>query len=130
MTEKTTVVNVYARQRCDVKILRGTYKAPTKWGNPHRLAKPRTPEGEARCLLAHALHLRDTGLVDDVGELRGKVLGCCCAPARCHGDTLARLADAEDARAELELVIEELSAEVERYDRAARAQGMLFGGGQ
>lgn len=27
-------------------------------------------------------------------ELKGKRLGCFCAPARCHGDVLARLADA------------------------------------
>jgi hypothetical protein len=29
-------------------------------------------------------------------ELRGKILGCHCKPAACHGDVLARLADAED----------------------------------
>jgi hypothetical protein len=26
-------------------------------------------------------------------ELRGKILGCWCAPKRCHGDTLARIAN-------------------------------------
>lgn len=27
------------------------------------------------------------------GELRGKVLGCWCAPKMCHGDVLAELAE-------------------------------------
>ena len=35
-------------------------------------------------------------IIDHIGELRGKVLGCFCAPAACHGDVLARLADLVD----------------------------------
>ena len=30
---------------------------------------------------------------EQIQFLKGKVLMCCCKPARCHGDTLARLAD-------------------------------------
>jgi hypothetical protein len=33
-------------------------------------------------------------LMAALGEIRGKVLGCWCKPAACHGDVLARLADA------------------------------------
>lgn len=33
-------------------------------------------------------------LVRRLPELRGKLLGCWCAPARCHADTLAQLANA------------------------------------
>lgn len=29
-------------------------------------------------------------------ELRGKVLGCHCAPQRCHGEVLARIANEDD----------------------------------
>lgn len=29
----------------------------------------------------------------DLYQLRGKVLGCCCAPLPCHADTLARMAN-------------------------------------
>ncbi len=63
---------------------------PSKWGNPYIIGRdgdrdqvidryeewlPAQPE------LMAALH-----------ELRGMVLGCWCAPRRCHGDPLARLA--------------------------------------
>jgi hypothetical protein len=33
-------------------------------------------------------------LMAALDELRGNVLGCWCAPAACHGDVLARLANA------------------------------------
>lgn len=29
-------------------------------------------------------------------ELKGKVLGCFCAPNRCHGDVLARIANEDE----------------------------------
>lgn len=32
-------------------------------------------------------------LLADIKELKGKVLGCWCAPNLCHGDVLARLAN-------------------------------------
>ena len=35
-------------------------------------------------------------LAAEVHTLRGKALGCWCAPARCHGDFLAALADRAD----------------------------------
>jgi len=126
---KTTVVNIYRdKGQVDVRIMRGTYKRPSKWGNPVRLETPRTPEREARCLFGHARHLRDTGLVDDVHELRGKALGCCCAPARCHGDTLARLADSDNPHEELGLIIEELEQELVEHVKTRTAQTSLFGG--
>ena len=33
-------------------------------------------------------------------ELKGKVLGCCCAPQACHGEVLVRLADEMDIEVE------------------------------
>ena len=100
----TTVVNVYHGGHTR-RIGR-----PTKWGNPYALSE-RSQAAEVACLLAYARYLRDAKLIDQVGELRGEVLGCYCAPRRCHGDILARCADAEDARAELHRVIEELEHE-------------------
>ncbi|MGA9841048.1 MAG: DUF4326 domain-containing protein [Nitrososphaeraceae archaeon] len=32
-------------------------------------------------------------LMNQLPELKGKVLGCWCAPLPCHGDTLAELAN-------------------------------------
>ena len=37
--------------------------------------------------------LKDIERLSRIGELKGKVLGCWCAPAPCHGDVLARYAD-------------------------------------
>ncbi len=35
-------------------------------------------------------------LRDLKAELQGKVLGCWCKPAKCHGDVLARYADSAE----------------------------------
>jgi hypothetical protein len=93
-----------------VSITRGSWTNPRKWGNPHRL-RSRDPLDEVECLLAHARHIEESGLVDDIEELRGEVLGCVCEPERCHGHTLARLADADDPHAELVAIIEEFEKE-------------------
>ena len=34
-------------------------------------------------------------ILDSVSSLKGYALGCYCKPAKCHGDVLAELADAE-----------------------------------
>lgn len=39
--------------------------------------------------------LRQPTMCADLHELKGKVLGCWCAPKLCHGDVLARLAKDE-----------------------------------
>jgi hypothetical protein len=38
--------------------------------------------------------LGNDALMAALSELRGKVLGCWCAPRACHGDVLMRLANA------------------------------------
>jgi hypothetical protein len=38
--------------------------------------------------------LENEALMAALGELRGLVLGCWCAPQPCHGDVLVRLANA------------------------------------
>jgi hypothetical protein len=81
------------REKFDVYIGR-----PSKWGNPFKLAKA-TDAAEDRTLRADLLVKYETwlrqqpALMSSLGELRGKTLGCWCAPRLCHGDVLARLAE-------------------------------------
>jgi hypothetical protein len=64
---------------------------PTKWGNPFLVGRDGV-RGE--CIAKYAAWIRtQPDLMDSVVELRGKVLGCWCAPRPCHGDVLAELAD-------------------------------------
>jgi hypothetical protein len=65
---------------------------PSKWGNPFVVGKhgsrEQVIERYERWLLSN------DALMATLPELRGKVLGCWCAPRSCHGDVLARLANA------------------------------------
>ena len=74
------------RERFDVYIGR-----PSKWGNPFVIGK----DGTRTQVIAkyEAWLRRQPALMAALPELRGKVLGCWCAPQPCHGDVLARLAD-------------------------------------
>ena len=77
---------VHKRNPHDVYIGR-----PTKWGNPFIIGR----DGEREQVIAkHAYWiLRQPQLMAALPELRGKRLGCFCAPDSCHGDTLALLAN-------------------------------------
>ena len=83
---KTTVVHC-KRAQYDVYIGR-----PSKWGNPYRIG----PDGDRteviRKYREHVMNSLD--LLKDLRLLRGKVLGCWCAPNPCHGDVLAELCNA------------------------------------
>lgn len=65
---------------------------PGKWGNPFVLRD----EVHRAALIAHYKKwlLTQPQLLADLHELKGKRLGCYCAPRACHGDVLAELADA------------------------------------
>jgi hypothetical protein len=64
---------------------------PTQWGNPFTIGQDGTRED---VIQKHAEWIRtQPQLMARLGELRGKVLGCWCAPRACHADTLARLAN-------------------------------------
>lgn len=71
--------------RYDVYIGRGS-----KWGNPFTIGGDGTRE--------QVIDLYEQWLLDQpdlmaaLGELTEKTLGCWCAPHRCHGEVLARLA--------------------------------------
>lgn len=64
---------------------------PTKWGNPFIIGRDGT---RAEVIDKYENWIRgNAGLWMDLEDLRGKVLGCHCAPLACHGDVLVRLAN-------------------------------------
>jgi hypothetical protein len=64
---------------------------PSKWGNPFVIGNDGTREQVIetyrRWLFSQA------ALMAALPELKGKTLGCWCAPHACHGDVLAELAN-------------------------------------
>ena len=89
----TTVVNIRITRKFDVYIGR-----PSPWGNPFKIGRD---AGGTFWSRDDVIRLYDTWIQQeiaegrlDVRELRDKVLGCYCTPLPCHGDVLARLADA------------------------------------
>jgi hypothetical protein len=67
----------------------------SKWANPFKLRRGSTFEERKGAIERYERYLHDSGLIDDVHELRGKDLVCWCAPSPCHGDVLLRLANAK-----------------------------------
>lgn len=65
---------------------------PSKWGNPFVLGRDGTRE-EVVAKYREWLTQQRPDLAGQIGELRGKVLGCFCAPLACHGDVLLELAN-------------------------------------
>ena len=82
----TTVINIRGGGSADVYIGQGS-----KWGNPFVIGKDGNREEVIEKYEQYLLGRQD--LLDALGELKGKVLGCYCAPQACHGDVLARYAD-------------------------------------
>ena len=61
------------------------------WGNPFIIGKDGTrPEVMEKY---RAWLLANPTLLGRLPELKGKVLGCWCAPEACHGDILSELAN-------------------------------------
>ena len=68
----------------DVYIGRGG-----KWGNPFVIGKDGT---RSEVIEKYRLWIKtQPDLMNSLHELRGKVLGCWCAPDACHGDVLMEL---------------------------------------
>ncbi len=67
--------------------------ASSKWGNPFVLADDTDQERQRSIASFREWILTQSDLMGALGELRGKRLGCWCAPQPCHGDVLAQLAD-------------------------------------
>lgn len=81
----TTVVNVKV-EKCDVFIGR-----PSRWGNPFKIGRDGTREEVIEKYERYIQTRPD--LLAALPTLKGKRLGCYCAPLACHGHVLARLAD-------------------------------------
>lgn len=71
---------------------------PSKWGNPftHIIGKETLAEfvvetREEAIIKYKEYLLNNQELMDDLGELEGKVLGCWCYPKSCHGNILMEL---------------------------------------
>lgn len=73
---------------------------PSKWGNPFThikngktLAKFIKPNREDAINAYRDWIMNGEGkyLINDIEELRGKVLGCWCHPKPCHGDVLLEI---------------------------------------
>jgi hypothetical protein len=64
---------------------------PSIWSNPFVIGK----DGSRDDVIAkyETWLLGNRKLVDQLAALAGKDLVCWCAPARCHGDVLVRLAN-------------------------------------
>ncbi len=75
------------RSRHDVYVGR-----PSKWGNPFQVGRDGTREQVIERY--ERWLLTQPELLAALPELAGRTLGCWCAPRECHGDVLARLANA------------------------------------
>ncbi len=62
------------------------------WGNPYKI--PADGDRDQVCDLFEHLYLPgQSGLLDRIGELKGRALMCHCSPLRCHADVLADFAN-------------------------------------
>ena len=71
---------------------------PSKWGNPFKIG----PDGDRAAVIKQYRNwlMEHPEVVREVkAELRGKVLGCWCAPLPCHGDVLAEVANSPEEAA-------------------------------
>jgi hypothetical protein len=61
---------------------------PSKWGNPFQIGQDGTREQVIRKY--EEWLLSQPKLLDELMELKEKVLGCWCKPKICHGDILVK----------------------------------------
>ena len=85
-------VDAWLSKEENVYVGRFTKKFTTdfKWGNPFKLADHNNCRERVLQLYEENLH-HNKQLTDSLGDLEGKVLGCWCAPLRCHAEVLHRL---------------------------------------
>jgi Domain of unknown function (DUF4326) len=75
---------------------RGSYVyigRPSRFGNPFRLSDPTDDRERDRVIVRYAEYFqtriaRDLEFRRAVESLRGRDLGCWCAPRRCHGEII------------------------------------------
>lgn len=79
-------------QNCPAHAVRVDRK--TKWGNPHKISKTMNRHIVIDAFRCDLISGKLGVTVEDVKrELRGKDLACWCAPASCHADVLAEIAN-------------------------------------
>lgn len=91
MTTKPKLLN----KRTD-KISKGSIYIgrPSKWGNPFPLKRE---EDRDKILKKYEdWIMKNKELLAQISELRGKDLVCWCAPKKCHGEILLKLANEEN----------------------------------
>ena len=65
---------------------------PSAWGNPFEIGAAGTREEVIDKYRKYVMRCPDR-VANIKRELRGKVLGCWCAPKPCHGDVLLEVAN-------------------------------------
>jgi len=67
---------------------------PSKWGNPFEIGK----DGDRATVIRKYREwlVTQPDLMAALPELKGKVLGCWCAPKACHGDVLHAMANSPE----------------------------------
>lgn len=93
----TTVVNIY-KDTYDVYIGRKGQGQDGYFGNPYAM---RNETDRDECILAYQSYFNDRIENDPefkrrILELKGKRLGCFCAPKKCHGDIIAQYLNKEN----------------------------------
>lgn len=85
------------RSSFDLYIGRANGAIPaSKWANPWIIGKDGTRE---EVIARYEDYVRaDPVLMASLPEIRGKILGCWCAPQHCHGDTLIKLLNEIDPK--------------------------------
>ncbi|GAB6141924.1 hypothetical protein JCM14076_26530 [Methylosoma difficile] len=90
-TKTTKVVNVDKKEKYDVYIGRGS-----DWGNPYVIGK----DGDRDEVIRKYKYDFERGFLKGDKQklllLKGKVLGCHCKPAACHGDILVEYLNSID----------------------------------
>lgn len=92
VTNSTKLVVHCKREPYDVYIGR-----PSKWGNPFEIGRDGTREEVIKKYRRWIVD-EHPDLLAQLPELRGKVLGCWCAPRPCHGDVLVELSSYPDPK--------------------------------
>lgn len=91
MTRRSNIKTIVVHcKKSDYDIYIGR---PSKWGNPFKITEDQNREVVINKYKEWLLNQPD--LLKNIGELKGKVLGCWCKPKICHGDILAELANKE-----------------------------------
>lgn len=82
------------REFYDIYIGRGQGGEQTFWGNPYIIGKDGTREEVIAKYRTYIMGSEEH--MKRISELEGKILGCWCTPAPCHGDVLVDLANKPD----------------------------------